>query len=261
MDFVADDIGMLPGDLEVFQRIMRAMNALQNGSMNLSAPMPSQWPQPLESHNLPDLDALFDDGDDEDEDSDSGDSEDQIGNEEEGNNDMDFGEEADGEDDDIGFDDSEEDGDIDGDDCSENDHAAFYPDDIFLSPDDPASAFPGHEQPEQHPSPTTRALFGFTSDSTDAAPQLDLSQQARTGQESLRCWEHGCNGRKFTTRSNFRRHLREKSNARPSCRCPQCGAVFSRTTARNAHVAKGSCNRIRRYSNGRVRPNLRVKDH
>jgi hypothetical protein len=37
--------------------------------------------------------------------------------------------------------------------------------------------------------------------------------------------------------------------------------VFSRTTARNAHVAKGSCNRIRRYSNGRVRPNLRVKDH
>jgi hypothetical protein len=25
-------------------------------------------------------------------------------------------------------------------------------------------------------------------------------------------------------------------------------------------VARGSCNRIRRYSNGRIRPNLRVKD-
>ncbi|KAH6649114.1 hypothetical protein BKA67DRAFT_576818 [Truncatella angustata] len=77
---------------------------------------------------------------------------------------------------------------------------------------------------------------------------------------SLCCWEHGCNGRKFTTRSNLRRHLREKSRARPICRCPRCGAVFSRTTARNTHVARGSCNRIRRYSNGRVRPNLRITD-
>ena len=76
----------------------------------------------------------------------------------------------------------------------------------------------------------------------------------------LRCWEHGCNGRKFSTRSNLVRHRIENSKARPVCSCPQCGAVFSRTTARNQHVARGSCNRIRRYSNGRIRPSFRVKD-
>ncbi|KAI5468184.1 hypothetical protein BGZ63DRAFT_333783, partial [Mariannaea sp. PMI_226] len=61
----------------------------------------------------------------------------------------------------------------------------------------------------------------------------------------LCCWEHGCNGRRFTTPSNLRRHKREKSRARPVCRCPRCGASFSRTTARNTHVLRGSCNRIR----------------
>lgn len=76
----------------------------------------------------------------------------------------------------------------------------------------------------------------------------------------LRCHDHNCNGRLFTTRSNLQRHRREKSHARLQCRCPRCGAVFSRTTARNTHVASGSCHRIRRYSNGRVRKGERVRD-
>ena len=80
------------------------------------------------------------------------------------------------------------------------------------------------------------------------------------GDPELRCWEHGCNGRKFSTRSNLIRHQIEKSKARPACKCPQCGAVFSRTSARNQHVAKQSCNRIRRYSNGRERPCPRIID-
>jgi uncharacterized C2H2 Zn-finger protein len=78
--------------------------------------------------------------------------------------------------------------------------------------------------------------------------------------DPLCCWEHGCNGRKFTTASNLRRHRREKSRARPECRCPRCGAVFSRTTARNTHMERGSCNRIRRYSNGRIRLNRSTTD-
>ncbi|KJX93086.1 hypothetical protein TI39_contig4417g00006 [Zymoseptoria brevis] len=44
--------------------------------------------------------------------------------------------------------------------------------------------------------------------------------------DSLRCYEHGCNGRKFSSRSNLRRHRVEKSKMRPSCKCPICGAVF-----------------------------------
>ncbi|KAL4874711.1 hypothetical protein BJY04DRAFT_224762 [Aspergillus karnatakaensis] len=76
----------------------------------------------------------------------------------------------------------------------------------------------------------------------------------------LRCWDHGCNGKKFTTRSNLRRHIQEKARARPACQCPRCGASFTRTTARNTHIARRSCNRIRRYSNGRIRPGAKESE-
>lgn len=71
----------------------------------------------------------------------------------------------------------------------------------------------------------------------------------------LRCWDHGCNGRAFTTSSNLKRHQRERSSSRAYHLCPLCGAHFSRTTARNEHVQNRSCTRIRRYSNGRQRAN------
>lgn len=77
---------------------------------------------------------------------------------------------------------------------------------------------------------------------------------------TTRCWDHGCNGRQFSTRSNLLRHQIEKGKARPNFKCPTCGAFFSRTTARNQHVAKNSCNRVRRYSNGRERPGPRVME-
>lgn len=82
----------------------------------------------------------------------------------------------------------------------------------------------------------------------------------RAVDHETRCWDHGCNGRSFSTRSNLLRHQIEKGKARPNFKCPTCGAYFSRTTARNQHVAKKSCDRVRRYSNGRERPGLRVLD-
>ncbi|CCU76823.1 hypothetical protein BGHDH14_bgh02178 [Blumeria hordei DH14] len=51
------------------------------------------------------------------------------------------------------------------------------------------------------------------------------------------CWEHGCNGRQFSTFSNLLRHQREKSGAAQKSSCPHCGAEFTRTTARNGHLA------------------------
>ncbi|KAF4961410.1 hypothetical protein FGADI_264 [Fusarium gaditjirri] len=75
----------------------------------------------------------------------------------------------------------------------------------------------------------------------------------------LRCWDHGCNGQLFTTLSNLKRHQKEKSSQRPSYPCNMCGAIFSRTTARNHHIQNQSCNRIRRHSNGRVRPNRALR--
>ena len=70
----------------------------------------------------------------------------------------------------------------------------------------------------------------------------------------LRCWDHGCEGRLFTTLSNLKRHQREKSSGRALHPCPRCGAHFSRMTARNRHLQNQSCTRIRRYSSGRKRP-------
>ena len=69
-----------------------------------------------------------------------------------------------------------------------------------------------------------------------------------------RCWNHGCNGREFSSKSNFVRHKKEKEGEAAKVICPLCGGIFSRNSARDTHIAKQSCNRIRRYSNGRPRP-------
>ncbi|KAL2384861.1 hypothetical protein RJZ90_001708 [Blastomyces dermatitidis] len=55
------------------------------------------------------------------------------------------------------------------------------------------------------------------------------------------CWDHGCNGREFSTFSNLLRHQREKAGTATKSECPHCGTVFTRTTARNGHLAQGKC--------------------
>ena len=64
------------------------------------------------------------------------------------------------------------------------------------------------------------------------------------------CWEHGCNGRQFSTFSNLLRHQREKSGSASKSYCPKCGAEFTRTTARNGHLAHDKCTKQRRQSEG-----------
>lgn len=69
-----------------------------------------------------------------------------------------------------------------------------------------------------------------------------------------RCWDHGCNGREFSSKSNLTRHRKEKAGEVAKVVCPLCSAIFTRTSTRDMHLAKQSCDRIRRYSNGRPRP-------
>lgn len=59
------------------------------------------------------------------------------------------------------------------------------------------------------------------------------------------CWEHGCNGRQFSTFSNLLRHQREKSGQAAKSTCPNCGAEFTRTTARNGHMLHDKCKQRR----------------
>jgi hypothetical protein len=55
------------------------------------------------------------------------------------------------------------------------------------------------------------------------------------------CFDHGCNGRQFSTFSNLLRHQREKSGSASKAVCPHCGTEFTRTTARNGHLYGGKC--------------------
>ncbi|KAL4738909.1 hypothetical protein BDV11DRAFT_188720 [Aspergillus similis] len=58
---------------------------------------------------------------------------------------------------------------------------------------------------------------------------------------TFRCWDHGCEGRKFSSVGNYRRHLREKNGQAKMHPCPDCGRVFTRSTARNFHRQSGTC--------------------
>ncbi|KAH7012029.1 uncharacterized protein B0I36DRAFT_278974 [Microdochium trichocladiopsis] len=50
-----------------------------------------------------------------------------------------------------------------------------------------------------------------------------------------RCRDHGCNGKRFSTNSNLRRHQREKSGMNTKVACLQCGKEFTRSTALRKH--------------------------
>ncbi|KAI2614442.1 uncharacterized protein GGS25DRAFT_527521 [Hypoxylon fragiforme] len=103
-------------------------------------------------------------------------------------------------------------------------------------------------------SPTTPTPNDSTSPSTTTTSTSTTTPTST----STQCWDHGCNGRRFSTRGNLVRHQKEQAppqqrEVRKAC-CRHCGAFFTRTTARDKHVVNQSCGRIRRYSNGRVRP-------
>lgn len=54
------------------------------------------------------------------------------------------------------------------------------------------------------------------------------------------CYEHGCNGRKFSSSSTYRRHCREQSACHKQS-CAFCGQQFSRASARDMHLSQGRC--------------------
>jgi hypothetical protein len=86
---------------------------------------------------------------------------------------------------------------------------------------------------QAYPSPK-----GFSSSTeTESTESIRVVQNRPKPQ----CWDHGCNGRKFSTFSNLLRHQREKSGVATKSSCPNCGAEFTRTTARNGHMAHDKC--------------------
>jgi hypothetical protein len=114
-----------------------------------------------------------------------------------------------------------------------------------------------HPLPTMYPpSSTTPAAYpSYTSPGIPQPPSSDVpslspspSAQSSTVMPRIlnsrpkpQCWEHGCNGRQFSTFSNLLRHQREKSGTASKSYCPRCGAEFTRTTARNGHMAHDKC--------------------
>ena len=97
-------------------------------------------------------------------------------------------------------------------------------------------------RPHSYSSASDQSFFfrplGTTSESQDTVRVVHSRPKPQ-------CWDHGCNGRQFSTFSNLLRHQREKSGVASKPTCPKCGAEFTRTTARNGHMAHEKCKQRR----------------
>ena len=76
---------------------------------------------------------------------------------------------------------------------------------------------------------------------TPSAPRIEQEITQEQPRPKPQCWEHGCNGREFSTFSNLLRHQKEGSGTAPRSYCPRCGEEFSRSTARNNHLHQSKC--------------------
>jgi hypothetical protein len=77
-------------------------------------------------------------------------------------------------------------------------------------------------------------------------PESSTQHAASNGSEEQTqfiCWDHGCQGRVFTTYSNLRRHCREQSETPEKTTCEGCGRQFSRPAAKTRHQDRGRCKR------------------
>ena len=125
-------------------------------------------------------------------------------------------------------------------------NSGYFPyQDMHLRPTVPSSGGPpigddGREAVSAEPEFISR----HESATQDVQSQQDQRQEIR---RTPRCWEHGCNGRRFSTFSNLLRHQRERAGTAPKSYCPRCRAEFTRTTARNGHMAHAKC-KVRRAS-------------
>ena len=72
----------------------------------------------------------------------------------------------------------------------------------------------------------------------------ETSSIDRRPRDKPQCWDHGCNGREFSTFSNLLRHQRAMSGSAVKVYCPHCGAEFTRVSARISHIRQGKCVRL-----------------
>ncbi|KAK4612221.1 putative C2H2-type zinc-finger transcription factor orf8 [Fulvia fulva] len=108
------------------------------------------------------------------------------------------------------------------------------------------------QQPIPYPPPPPPPPYSASNAALAKPPSSsDSSIRVLNQRPKPQCWEHGCNGRQFSTFSNLLRHQREKSGTSAKSYCPKCGAEFTRTTARNGHLAHDKCTKQRQVGEGK----------
>lgn len=88
---------------------------------------------------------------------------------------------------------------------------------------------------------TSSAMYGYRGDRRGSGVPSNMEPVVIETPKKPQCWDHGCNGRQFSTFSNLLRHQREKSGTSSKSVCPRCGAEFTRKTARDGHLAHDKC--------------------
>jgi len=117
---------------------------------------------------------------------------------------------------------------------------------------------PSGSQPAQYASATQTSLPGLHFTSTTVCPVLAAmhatasTSPARTTSHNLRCWEHNCNGRKFSTLSNLARHQREKAGDRMVYICQKCKTSFVRKSTLQDHLSRKTCSNSGLMQTGRI---------
>ena len=86
-------------------------------------------------------------------------------------------------------------------------------------------------------------------DTSEPSP-LAANRPDRSTNSDYRCYRHGCEGRRFSSSENYRRHIRERSQSDKTS-CPFCAAVFTRKSNKDTHIRKGRCKALNSLSCGR----------
>jgi hypothetical protein len=106
-------------------------------------------------------------------------------------------------------------------------------------PSSTSAGYQSYDTPTGLAPPSATSVSGLPS--SPSAQGNGVMPRVLNTRPKPQCWEHGCNGRQFSTFSNLLRHQREKSGTAAKSYCPRCGAEFTRTTARNGHMAHEKC--------------------
>lgn len=111
-----------------------------------------------------------------------------------------------------------------------------------------------YDQTRAQPLPSVNSLPSNFPPITRTLESTPNEAEIASSRQKPQCWDHGCNGRQFSTFSNLLRHQREKSGTATKARCPHCGTEFTRTTARNGHLYGGKCKGIPESSTDATTP-------